>query len=323
MKATRTWIGTLALLFLLAPRVEAQNFPDKPVTFVNPYPPGATFDVLCRAMAQELQRLWNQPILCESRAGAAAIIGTAHVAKAAPDGHTLLLASSGALVINPAIYEQLPYDPIQSFAPITALMRFFSVLVAHPSVQADTVRELVALAKAKPGSLAYGSFGNGSEPHLGIEQFSRLAGISLLHVPYKGGAPLYVDLAAGRIVLTFVGPTGFRFIQEGKAKGLAYAGESRSALIPSVPTFKEQGYDFVFASWWGLVAPAGTPRPLIDRIHRDVVKVITAPEFQAKRFQPLGLEAVGNTPEEFAQLIRSEVESMRLFAKSANIRADR
>ena len=287
-----------------------------------PYPAGGTSDAMARAMSQELSRIWGQPVIVDNKPGAGTLIGAEIAAKAPPDGYTILFVSSATMTINPSIYKTLPYDPVKSFVPITMLVDQSFALVGHPSVQASNLKELVALARSKPGALNYGSFGTGSEPHLAMERFAQLAGINLVHVPYKGVAPVVTDLTAGTVQLAFLSASAGGMIRDGRAKGFAFAGSARSPLMPALPTFVEEGYKFVVSAWWGLVVPAGTPRDIVNRIHKDVLAVITEPEFQAKRLRPFGLEAVGNTPEQFAAVIREEIETWQQVVKSANIRVD-
>lgn len=316
-----TRVLALALAFF-AGCAAAQTFPSKPVRLVVPFPAGGTSDAMSRAMGQELTRIWGQPVLVENRPGAGTLIGAEIGAKAPPDGHTILFVTIATMAINPSIYKALPYDPLKSFAPITILVDHSFALVGHPSVPAANLKELVALAKSKPGALNYGSFGAGSEPHLAMERFAQLAGINLAHVPYKGVAPVVTDLTAGTVQLAFLSASAAGLIRDGRARGFAFAGSARSPLMPALPTFVEEGYKFVVSTWWGLVAPAGTPRDIVNRIHKDVAAVITEPEFQAKRLRPFGMEPVGNTPEQFSAVIREEIETWQRVVKSANISVD-
>ncbi len=301
----------------------AQTFPSKPVRVVVPFPPGGTSDTLTRAIAQELTRMWGQPGRVDNKPGAGTVIGAEAGAKAPPDGHTIVFVTGGMMTINPAVYKRLPYDPVKSFAPVTIMLRQSLGLVAHPSVRASNLKELVELAKAQPDMLNYASLGVGTELHLAMERFAQLAGIKLFHVPGKGTAQMAADVIAGTVQLAFLGTASTSgAIRDGRLKVFAYGATARTPLLPNTPTFIEEGYNFLASAWWGLAVPAGTPRDIINRIQKDVVSVIVVPEFQEKRMRPFGYEAAANTPEQFAAVIREELEIWQRVVKQANISVD-
>jgi tripartite-type tricarboxylate transporter receptor subunit TctC len=304
------------LLALCAPAAASQAetaYPSRPIKLVVPYPPGGTADAMARALGQELTAAWGQPVVVENRPGAGTIIGAEYAARSAPDGYTLLFTTDSTLTISPLLHKRLPYDPQKDFAPITMIGYQDLVLVVHPSVPATTLDELIAFAKANPGVLNYGSFGRGSQPHLAMEMFRQLAGLSLVHVPGKGIAEVLSDLLSGTVQTAFVGVSAAGLIKDGKVRGLAIGGQQRSPLFGEVPTFAEKGFARMYArAWWGIVAPAGTPRDVIDKLNAGLNRVIRDPQFQQKRMLPQGLDPVGNSPEAFAALIR---EDARRWAK--------
>jgi tripartite-type tricarboxylate transporter receptor subunit TctC len=299
------------------------NYPNRPIRLVVPYPPGGTADAMARALGQELTAAWGQPIVVENRPGASTIIGADVAARSPPDGYTLLFTTDSTLTINPMLHKRLPYDPQKDFAPITVIGYQDLVLVVHPSVPVTTLEEFVAFAKAKPGTLNYGSFGRGSQPHLAMEMFTQLAGISLVHVPAKGIAEVLSDLLSGTVQTAFVGVSAAGLIRDGKVRGLATGGAHRSPLFGDVPTFAEKGYPQMYArAWWGIVAPAGTPRDVIDKLNAGFNRVIRDPQFQDKRMLPQGLEPAGNSPEAFAALIREDAMRWAKVIELAGIKPE-
>jgi tripartite-type tricarboxylate transporter receptor subunit TctC len=299
------------------------NYPNRPIRLVVPYPPGGTADAMARALGQELTAAWGQPIVVENRPGASTIIGADVAARSPPDGYTLLFTTDSTLTINPMLHKRLPYDPQKDFAPITVIGYQDLVLVVHPSVPAKTLEEFVAFAKAKPGTLNYGSFGRGSQPHLAMEMFTQLAGIALVHVPAKGIAEVLSDLLGGTVQAAFVGVSAAGLIRDGKVRGLATGGAHRSPLFGDVPTFAEKGYPQMYArAWWGIVAPAGTPRDVIDKLNVGFNRVIRDPQFQDKRMLPQGLEPAGNSPEAFAALIREDAMRWAKVIELAGIKPE-
>jgi tripartite-type tricarboxylate transporter receptor subunit TctC len=299
------------------------SYPNRPIRLVVPYPAGGTADAMARALGQEITAAWNQPVVVENRPGANTIIGAENVARSEPDGYTILFTTDSTLTINPSLQKRLSYDPQKDFAPITVLGYQDLVLVSHPSVPVRTLDEFVVYAKTNPGKLNYGSFGNGSPPHLAMEMFRQLAGISLVHVPAKGIAQVLTDLLSGTVQTSFVGVSAAGLIRDGKVTGLAMGGAQRSALFGEVPTFAEKGYGQMYArAWWGLVAPAGTPREIVAKLNKGVNGIIGEPQFRAKRMAPLGLDPVGGTPEAFAELIRDDTKRWANVIEQAGIKPE-
>jgi tripartite-type tricarboxylate transporter receptor subunit TctC len=327
MKRNRNcWTALLVMATLAALHgaAFAQSFPSKPVRIVVPYPGGGGVDVLARVIAERLSQQWGQPVLTDTRPGANTIIGTEIVAKAAPDGHTLLLTTDATFTINPHLYAKLPYDPFKDFQPVTLLVFFGQMMVANPSLPANSIAELVALAKARPGTISYASYGSGSQAHLATEMLKSKAAIDLLHVPYKGLQPAVTATIAGEVPLTFVGvASGLPQIRAGKLKPLAISGPNRSSLIPNMPTFAETGFPDVDANvWFGLLAPAGTPREIVERIHRDVVKAMGDSQFRDTQVASKGYDYAGLGPDEFAAHIRKEFASRREVVKISGAKAE-
>jgi tripartite-type tricarboxylate transporter receptor subunit TctC len=310
-------------LFLPATTVLAQAFPGKPVTLVVPYPAGGSSDATTRALAQKLSEVWGQPVVTDNRPGAATMIGTQYVAKAPADGHTVLFVTD-SFAVNPALYKTVQYDPLKDFAPVTAIAHLNQVLVVNSAVPASTLKELVEYAKANPGKLNYGSYGPGSPPHLAIELLKHITGINLVHIPYKGIAPLTTDLLAGTVQVSIYGVfTTLPHAKTGRIRALAIDGEKRSPLLAQVPTFSEAGFPEMRApAWWGFVVPAGTPPPVVAKLHRDINAVIAEREFRETRLVANGLDPIGNSPEAFARLIAETAERWGKFIRESNLRVD-
>ena len=280
------------------------TFPTRPVRIVVAYPPGGGIDVLGRQLAERLAPRWGQPVVVENRPGGSTIPAAELVAKAPADGHTILLTSDSTFSINPHLFAQLPYSD-RDFVPVTQLILLQQLLLANPAVPAKNLAELVALAKAKPGTLNYGSYGSGSQPHLAAETLKAKAGIDIVHVPYKGLSLSIPAAIAGEVDLTFSGVASSRAqVQAGRLKALAIGGPQRSPLMPDVPTFAEQGYPEVEThAWFGLFVPAGTPRAAVDRIYRDVAAILGEPGFREKDIVQKGYDLVASSPEAFAAYI--------------------
>ena len=311
-----------AMLVVPAGSVLAQAYPTKPITLIVPFPAGGTTDALARTIGQKLQEAWGQPVIVDNRGGAGATIGANMVAKAAPDGYTLLM---GAIhhTIAPSVYKKLPYNFQKDLAAVTVVAVVPNVLVVNPSVSAKSVKELIEYAKANPGKLTYGSNGNGTAQHLIGTQFNLLAGTDIAHVPYKGSGPLTTDLLAGQISMSFdtVTPV-LQYIKAGKLRPLAVATAKRSTALPDVPTLSEAGLTgFDVASWYGVLAPAGTPKEIVAKLHDEIVKILNMPEVK-KRFADLGAEPVGNTPEQMAAQIKSETDKFAKLVKDANVKVE-
>ncbi len=285
-----------------------------------PYPPGGTTDLLARAIAPRLGARIGQSVVVENKAGAGGVIGAQLVAKAAPDGRTLVFASIATHGIIPALQTPPPYDPIADFTPITLVASTPNVLLANPSLLAKNVSELIAMAKADPGKVNFGSTSHGGSPHMSGELFKSLAQIDMVHVPYKGGAPMLIDLMGGQIPIAFDNlPSAMTYILAGKVRALAVTTAVRWPGAPDIPTMAEAGVPgYEVSAWFGLLAPAGTPRAIIDELNRNVVAVLKMPEIE-KLFFEQGAEPVGNTPEEFARFIQTELDKWSKLAKANNI----
>jgi tripartite-type tricarboxylate transporter receptor subunit TctC len=309
------------LLFVFSGVALAQGFPSRNVTLVVPNPPGGSIDIQARIYAQKLQDLWGQPVIVDYKPGAGTLLGMEHVAKSAPDGHTLCLVVT-PLVILPALREKMPYDTLKDLAPVTLTGVSSIMIAASPTLQAGNIAELIALAKKQPGKLTYASPGLGSSMHLAGELLKMEAGIDLLHVPFKGGAQAYPELMAGRIDLQLDPTFGiYRHVKAGKMKAIAVTSAKRDASAPEVPAVAETLRGFDVLSINGIVAAGGTPRELARRISGDFRKLLRDPD-TAKRLQELGIEPVGNTPEEFGAFIKSEIERWTRVAKAANVKME-
>jgi len=296
-----------ALLLCVGVSAGAQDYPNRPVRMVVPYAAGGGVDIVARAVSQELAKRIGQPVVVENRTGAGSNIGSDFVAKAAPDGYTLLMASP-ANAINMSLYRKMPYDTQRDLAPVALVGAVPSVLVTNPALPAKTVAELVALAKAKPGSLNYGSGGSGTSEHLSAEMFKSLAGIDVVHVPYKGGANAMTDVMSGQLSLMFTNMLGaMPHIRSGKLQAIAIADSRRSASLPDVPTFAEAGFkDYEVSVWWGVMAPARTPAPVIVYLNREIVAALGAPELKG-RLDGMGARIIGGTPEQFGAFVATEI----------------
>jgi tripartite-type tricarboxylate transporter receptor subunit TctC len=311
------------LLLLLVFVGSANAFPTKPVRIIVAFPPGGGTDIVARLIAPRLSDTWGQAVVVENRAGASGTIGTEAAARADADGHTLFMATMGNVTANQHLYPKMAVDPLRAFAPVTKVVDVHFVFMANPSLPAATVKELIELAKKRPGELHYSSSGPGGAPHLAMELFKRQAGIDLTHVPYKGSGPGMTDLLGGRILMTMDSLLqGYPNIKAGKLKALAVLGPKRSALLPEVPTMAEAGVaGYALTNWFGLLAPAATPREVIVKVHADVTRVLRDGEIQ-KRIAEMGADVVGNTPEEFGAAMRAESAQWADIIKSANIKAE-
>ena len=297
----------------------AQGYPAKPVRVVVPFSPGGVADSSARVLADRLGARLGQAIVVENRPGASGNLGTAAVAGAAPDGYTLLLGFDGTMVINPHVYSSLPWDTLRDFAPVTKLGDATLILVAHPSVPAKNIGELVALKKR----FSYGTAGTGSTPHLAGELLAQRTGIALAHVPYKGGGQAMGDVVGGQIPLVFTEvATAQQFVKSGRLKGLGVPAARRSGSLPEVPTFIESGLEgFVVDSWTGILAPAKTPGEILARLQKEIAAVLGEPDIRS-RYATLGIEPVGNTPAQFAEQIRADLARWEKVVRQANIRIE-
>ncbi len=289
----------------------AQSYPARPVRMVVPFAAGGAVDTVARALGQKLAESWKQPVLVDNRPGAGGNIAADAVAKAAGDGYALLITTQG-FAISPSLYRKLPFDATRDFAPVTQLTSSFLVLVCAPQMPARSARELIALAKSKPGTVNYGSTGVGAPPHLLGELLKSTTGIDMLHVPYKGDAPLTQALLAGEVQVAFMPLAGvLPHIKSGRVRALGVSGKVRSAAMPDVPTFTEAGIPFEFTGWLGIFAPAAAPREIVVQIQREIAKAIVAPDL-LERWPAWGYEPVGNTPEQFGTKV---VADMAMYAK--------
>jgi len=294
----------------------------KPIRIVVPYAPGGAVDIIARATAQELTKRIGQQIIVENRTGAGGNIASDTVAKAPPDGYTLLMASP-ANTINSSLYTNMPYDPLRDLISIALIASVPSVMVANPSLPVQNIKQLIALAKAKPGALTYGSGGSGTTEHLAGEMFKSFAGIDLLHVPYKGGAQVMIDLMGGQIALMFSNQLGvLPHIKTGKLKALGVASAERSTALPDVPTFAEAGFpDFKVSVWWGVMGPAGMPKEIVNQLNREIVAGLASPEMK-ERLQTMSAQPIGGTPEQFAAFFSAETKRWAPIVKASGAKAD-
>jgi len=307
-------------LGLAAPLALSQDYPQKPIKMITPYPPGGPTDVLARAISQKLSERLGQPIIIDNRPGASGMIGADMVAKAAPDGYTLL-ANASIHVINPSLYANPPYDAIKDFAPVSQIAEVPLVLVVNPGLGVKTVKELIAKAKASP--LNFASSGNGSAPHLAGEAFNIATRVNMQHIPYKGSGPAITDLIGGQVNLMFDSlPSSMPHIKSGRIIAIAVTTKKRSSALPDVPTVAESGVPgFDVSTWYGVWAPAATPPAIVRRVSSDIAAVVRMPEVRA-RLAELGAEPVGNTPEEFAAYNRSELVKWAKIVKDSGAKVD-
>ena len=326
MSFLRSFVGLTAALAaaLACSSALAQGWPAKPVRIVVAYPPGGGIDVMARQIAERLTAAWGQPVVVENKPGANTIVATDSVAKSAPDGYTVLMTTDATFSINPHLYAKLPFDPQRDFIPVTMLVLLHQLLVAHPSLPASTLDELIKLARARPGSINYASYGSGSQPHLAGEMLKHRAGIDLVHVPYKGISLAVPAVMAGEVQLTFAGiATSTAPLKSGRIKAIAIGGAQRSPLFPQVPTFTELGYPEVEThAWFGLFLPAGSPREAVSRLYQDAKKVIDDPEFRQKQLIERGYDVVGSGPEEFVAYIRKDSASRAAAVKISGAKAE-
>jgi tripartite-type tricarboxylate transporter receptor subunit TctC len=319
----RILMAALAAALVVSHVVDAQQaYPTKPVRLVVPSAPGGGTDITARVMAPKLSEFLGQQVVVENRAGAGTMIGGEVVARAAPDGYTLLMGIS-TLAINPAMYKKVPYDALKDFAPITQTVSLPNVLVVHPSLPAKTVKELVAFAKARPGQLQFASAGVGTNPHLAAELFLSMTGTKMLHVPYKGSGAGVIDVIAGHVpVMTPSILTGLPHAKTGRLRALGVTSAKRAGGAPDIPTIAEAGVPgYEAVQWFGILAPAGTPRPVVDRVHREAVRVLQSADIK-ERLQADGADPVANSPEEFAAFLRSESVKWAKVVKAVGIQPE-
>ena len=316
------WFLTAILAYAAAPAY-AQAWPARTIRIIVPFPPGGGNDVVGRLIAQKLSERIGQQVVVENRAGANGIVGLQALMQAAPDGYTLGVGAAGPMAVNPALYDKLPYDPLKDFAPISNVANFPLLLVTHPSVAAKTTRDLVALAKAKPGTLHYSSPGNGNSGHLAGELFNTLAGVKTVHVPYKGQGPAITDLIAGQVQMLYSSiPSVLPHVRQGQLTAIAVGSATRLASLPDIPTIAESGVPGYEAySWAGILAPAGTPKDIVARLSREIADILKQKEV-SERLLSQGAIPVGDSPEQFSAYIKTEMEKWGAVVRAANIKVD-
>jgi tripartite-type tricarboxylate transporter receptor subunit TctC len=313
-----------AVLLIASAGALSQDYPQRAVRIIVPYPPGSGTDIVARLLGQRVGESWGQPMVVENRPGAGAIVGVDAVAKAAPDGYTIGIADTGPLAINPALYPKLPYDPLRDLAPVIEVAKLPFVLVAHPSLGVSSVAELIAAAKREPGRINYASVGNGSGVHLATELFKKQAGIDLVHIPYKGSAPALNDVVAGTTPVMFVNLlSGLPHVKSGRLRALAVATGARLRALPEVPTIAEAGVPgYEFQTWFGVVAPGGTPAPLVERLNAELRRVLSLADIRERLLNEGGMQPVGGSAAEFAALIAGEKERWGRLVKETGARVD-
>lgn len=301
----------------------AQTYPGKPIRIIVPFPAGGNADILARILGQKMAESLGQQIIVDNRAGAAGIIGAQAAAKSPPDGYTLFMGTTGTQTTNPAVYAKLPYDPLRDFAPVSNFAGSPYVLVVHPSLPVRNLRELIALARARPGALHYASFGAGSSAHLTGVLLQTAAKIDIVHVAYKGGPPALADLVGGHVEMMFnLLPGILPHVKAAKLRAIAVAAEKRAAAVPGVPTFAESGMpDFYSDSWYGIFVPAGTPKDVVAKLNAEILRVLALPEVR-QRLAAEGAEPMGGSPEQFAEQIRRDLARWTRVAKEANIKIE-
>lgn len=317
------WV-TLALLIAVFSGAYAQDFPNQPIRIIVPYTAGGSSDFVARTVATKMQENMNHPVVVENRPGGNAIIGTELVAKARPDGYTLLLGGSTPLAANPALSTSLPYDTLRDFAPITNAAVSPIVVVVHPSLPVNSIKDLIAYAKANPGKLNYASAGVGNTLHLAAETFCYITGTTMTHVPYKGASQALTDLLGGSIQIMFDLPqTPMSNIQAGKLKALAITSEKRISVLPDVPTMAEAGLpEYNFGTWLGLVAPAKTPPAVVNRLYTEIAKVLSQPEVKETFLKQIMEVKASESPEAFSLHIRAEIDRLKKLGQTANIKME-
>lgn len=311
------------MLAMPAGTVLAQAYPAKPVRMVVPFPAGGATDIVGRLIAQKLSEAWGQQVIVDNRGGAGGTLGSDIAAKSAPDGHTILVATSSTHAIAPSLYARLPYDPVRDFAPVTLLASATILLAVHPSVPAKNVRELIALGKKQPQALSFASSGNGGISHLVGEHFKSVSGIQMLHVPYKGDTPALVDLVSGQVSLMFGTAVSFLpYVKSGKLNALAITNPKRSPIVPAVPTVAESGLPgFEALQWFGIFAPAGTSKEIVARLNGEIVKILRMPDVR-DRLGGLGADVVGNTPEQFAAFQKADAAKWAKVVKESGAKIE-
>lgn len=324
MKSTmRSACLALAAALFASTFAFAQSYPAKPVRFVVPFPPGGPADILARTIGQHLADRWGQQVVIDNRAGAGGNIGSDIVAKAPPDGYTLLLGFVGTHAINPSLYSKMPYDNVRDFEPVSLIAMVTIILVTHPSVPANSVKDLIALARARPGELTFGSPGNGTPQHLAGELFNTMAKVKMLHIPFKGAVPALQDLLGGRISMIFSSmPPALPHIKTGKIKSIAVTSAKRSPVTPDVPSIAESGLaGYEVINWYGVLGPAGVSKAIVARLNGEIHRILTLPDVK-ERLASQGAEVLTSTPQEFGAYINSETAKWAKVVKFSGARVD-
>ena len=312
-----------ALTFTTTCIAQAQTYPAKPIRLICPFPPGGAVDIASRAIAQELTKTIGQTVTVDNKPGAGGNIGGAEAARATPDGHTIFMTTSGINAINPALYSKMPFDPNKDLVPVVALVSLNNVLVLHPSVKANSVAEVIAMARAQPGKINYASSGNGTSIHMSAEMFNFINKTQMTHIPYKGSAPAVTDLLGGQVMMMFDNiPSALPHIKAGKLRALATTGAKRDPALPDLPTIAESGVaGYESGVWFGLTVPAGTPRDVIAKINEAALRGIKAPDY-VKRMTELGYNMMGGTPEQMGEALKLEVARWGPIVKASGAKAD-
>jgi tripartite-type tricarboxylate transporter receptor subunit TctC len=312
-----------SLLFAATTGVFAQAYPTKPIRFIVPFPPGGSADILARAIGQKAGEGLAQPLVVDNRPGAGTAIGAEALAKSPPDGYSIMIGTVSSHAINPALNPKLPYDPLRDFTPISLVATIPFAMIVHPSVPAKSVQEFVALARAKPGSLNYSSAGNGTSNHLAGELLKSMAGIDIVHIPYKGSAPALNDLLAGQVSLMFdLVLTAAPHIKSGAVRGLAVTSAKRSSALPDLPTVAESGVPgYEVSAWFGIFAPAGVSQPVVQRLNAEFIKALEQPDLR-QRLASQGAEPLSSTPSEFSAYLRSEIDKWAKVVKASGMKVD-
>ncbi len=325
LRPLRSLLMVLPLLVISTTALaqSAPGWPAKPIRWISPFAPGGGADITSRIIAQKLSPALNQQVLVDNRGGAGGNIGVDIAAKSAPDGYTVVLGTIGPIAINVSLYKKLPFDPVKDLLPVTQAANALNVLVVHPSLPAKTVKEVIAIAKARPGELSFGSSGLGATDHLAGELFKTLTGVNMVHVPYKGGAPAMLDLMAGQVQTVFsTVSTAIGAIKGGKVRAIAMTGDKRFELMPELPTIAQAGVPgFEVRNWYGVFVPAGTSKEIVARLNAELVKVLQMPDVKAKLLES-GIEALHSTPEQFATYIQSETKRWAKVVKDSGARAE-
>ena len=315
-------LALFSIYFACACTVHAQNYPAKPIRMVVPWPPGGTTDILGRVLGQKLSESFGQPVVIDNRGGAAGNIGSEAAAKSPPDGYTLLLGTMSTHAMNQFLYSKMTYDPVNDVAPISLVANVATVLVVHPSLPVGNIKDLVVLAKANPGKLNFASGGVGSFNQLCAELLKLTAKIDIVHVPYKGGGPAVTDLLGGQVEMLFTGaPVTMPHIKAGKLKVIAVTDSKRAAALPEVPTIGEALPGYEFNNWYGVMAPAGTARPIVDKLNAETARILALPDVREK-FTSLGADPTPSTPDKFGSVMKSDADKWGKIIKLTGARAD-